>query len=270
LRLEEHKNRNLPAIKVAADAPAFDKMAHDRLDKFVDFLVKQEIIPDKAYIRTALAEEVGEFVPEEQRVFFTRITHREPMVLFSHDYHWIDLARMRDEPNPSPIRRQILLFNIWDNRAEGFATAFEELLMHAGLYDDNPRAKELVWIALANRAARGLASLYVQANLLTLQQAGEFHAEWTPRGWAKANDSLTGFEQLLYLRQPGYGSCYITGKMFADELIMNYAHQQEASGKPFVLREFMDRFNNEGMIPIPLIELEMVPGKTQVLGPQKP
>jgi len=34
-----------------------------------------------------------------------------------------------------------------------------------------------------------------------------------------------------------------------------------------VLRDFMDRFNNEGMIPISLMELEMVPGKTQVPGP---
>jgi len=270
LRLEEHKNRNLPALEPAADAATFDKMAHDRLDKFVEFLVKQEIVPDKPYIRAALAEEVGHFVPEEQRVFFTRITHREPMVLFSHDYHWIDLTRMRDEPNPSPIRRQVLLSNIWDNRAEGFATAFEELMMHAGLYDDNPRAKELVWIALANRAARGLASLYVQANQFTLEQAGQFHAEWTPRGWAKAKDSLTTFEQLLYLRQPGYGSCYITGKMLADELITNYAHQQELAGKPFVLRDFTDRFNNEGMIPIPLMESEMIPGNTPVLRSQQP
>jgi uncharacterized protein (DUF885 family) len=267
LRLEEHKNRSLPPLDPAADAAAFDKMTHDRLDKFVAFLVKQEIIPDKTYIRAALAEEVGQFVPEEQRVFFTRITHREPMVLFSHDYHWIDLARMRDEPNPSPIRRQVLLFNIWDNRAEGFATAFEELMMHAGLYEDNPRAKELVWIALANRAARGLASLYVQANQFTLEQAGQFHAEWTPRGWAKAKDSLTTFEQLLYLRQPGYGTCYITGNVLTDELITNYAHRQELEGKAFVLRDFMDRFNNEGMIPISLMELEMVPGKTQVTGP---
>jgi uncharacterized protein (DUF885 family) len=270
LRLEEHNNRNLPPLEPVADAAAFDKMAHDRLDKFVDFLVKQEIIPDKPYIRTALAEELGHFVPEEQRVFFTRVTHREPMVLLSHDYHWIDLARMRDEPNPSPIRRQVLLSNIWDNRAEGFATAFEELMMHAGLYDDNPRAKELVWIALANRAARGLASLYVQANQFTLEQAGQFQAEWTPRGWAKAKDSLTVFEQLLYLRQPGYGSCYVTGKMLTDELITEYSHQQDLAGKPFVLRDFMDRFNNEGMIPVPLMELEMVPGGTRAFGPQRP
>ena len=259
LRLEEHHNRNLPPLEPAADAAAFDKMAHDRLDMFVDFLIKKEIIPDKPYIKPALAEELGSFVPEDQRVFFTRVTHREPMLLLSHDYHWIDLGRMRDEPNPSPIRRQALLSNIWDNRAEGFATAFEELMMHVGLYDDNPRARELVWIMLANRAARGLASLYVQANQFTLEQAGRFHSEWTPRGWAKSGDSLTAFEQLLYLRQPGYGSCYITGKLLADRLIMEYGDQQDLAGKPFVLRDFLDRFNNEGMIPVLLMESEIVP-----------
>jgi uncharacterized protein (DUF885 family) len=270
LRLEEHHNRNLPPLEPATDAAAFDKMAHDRLDKFVDFLVKQEIIPDKPYIKPALAEELGHFIAEDQRVFFSRVTHREPMLLLSHDYHWIDLGRMRDEPNPSPIRRQALLYNIWDNRAEGFATAFEELMMHVGLYDDNPRARELVWIMLANRAARGLASLYVQTNQFRLEQAGQFQAEWTPRGWAKAKDSLTLSEQLLYLRQPGYGTCYITGKMHIDELITEYAHQQDLAGKPFVLRDFMDRFNNEGMIPVPLMELEMVPGSTRAFGPQQP
>ena len=220
--------------------------------------------------RAALAEEFGHFIAEDQRVFFSRVTHREPMLLLSHDYHWIDLGRMRYEPNPSPIRRQALLSNIWDNRAEGFATAFEELMMHVGLYDDNPRARELVWIMLANRAARGLASLYVQTNQFTLEQAAQFQAEWTPLGWAKSKDSLTVFEQLLYLRQPGYGSCYITGKILADELITEYAHQQDLAGKPFVLRDFMDRFNNEGMIPVPLMELEMVPGSTRAFGPQQP
>jgi uncharacterized protein (DUF885 family) len=271
LRLEEHHNRNLPPLEPATDAAAFDKMAHGRLDKFVDFLIKQEIIPDKAYIKPALAEELGSFVPEDQRVFFTRVTHREPMLLLSHDYHWIDLGRMRDEPNPSPIRRQALLSNIWDNRAEGFATAFEELMMQVGLYDDNPRARELVWIMLANRAARGLASLYAQANQFTLEQAGRFHAEWTPRGWAKSGDSLTAFEQLLYLRQPGYGSCYITGKLLADRLIMEFGHQQDLAGKPFVLRDFLDRFNNEGMIPVLLMELEMVPNSSaRALQPRHP
>jgi uncharacterized protein (DUF885 family) len=131
-------------------------------------------------------------------------------------------------------------------------------MMHAGLYDDNPRAKELVWIMLANRAARGLASLYVQANVFTLQQAGQFHAEWTPRGWAKAQDQLTAFEQLLYLRQPGYGTSYITGKLLLDRLLTEYAHQQDLNGNAFTLRDFLDRFNREGMIPVPLMETEMI------------
>ena len=258
LRLEEHNNRKLPPLLPAADAAAFDKLAHARLDKFVDFLVQQEVIPDRPYIRAALEPRLGHFVPEEQRVFFTRVTHREPMLLLSHDYHWLDLSRMRDEPNASPIRRLASLSNIWDGRAEGFATAFEELMLHVGLYDDNPRAKELVWIMLANRAARGLASLYVQANVFTLEQAGQLHAEWTPRGWAKANDQLTAFEQLLYLRQPGYGTSYITGKLLLDRLLTEYAHQQDLAGKPFTLRDFLDRFNREGMIPVPLMETEMI------------
>ena len=55
-----------------------------------------------------------------------------------------------------------------------------------------------------------------------------------------------------------------------DELITEYAHQQDFAGKPFVLRDFMDRFNDEGMIPIPLMELEMVSGSTRSFGPQQP
>ncbi|MEP6883847.1 MAG: DUF885 family protein [Gammaproteobacteria bacterium] len=263
LRLEEHNNIHLPPLEPVADAAAFDRLAHARLDKFVEFLVRREIIPDKPYIKAALEPQLGHFVPQEQQVFFTRVTHREPMLLLSHDYHWLDLARMRDEPNASPIRSRPSLSNIWDNRAEGFATAFEELVMHAGLYDDNPRAKELVWIMLANRAARGLASLHVQANEMSLEQAGKFHAEWTPRGWANPKDQLTGFEQLLYLRQPGYGTSYIIGKILLDRLIAEYAHQGDLIGKPFVLRDFLDRFNHEGMIPISLMESEMAAGNVR-------
>jgi Bacterial protein of unknown function (DUF885) len=258
LKLEEHNNRNLPPLEPVADAAAFDKLSHDHLDKYINFLVTQQIIPDKPYLKEALIPQLGTFVPEDHRVFFNRVTHREPMLLLSHDYHWFDLARMRDEPNPSPIRREPSLSNIWDTRAEGFATAFEEIVMHAGLYDDNPRAKELVWIMLANRAARGLASLYVQSNQFTLEQAGHFQGEWTPRGWAHAKDTLTASEQLLYLRQPCYGTSYIIGKLEFDRLMTEYIRQQDIDSKPFVLRDLMDRFNNEGMIPIPLMETELV------------
>ena len=58
--------------------------------------------------------------------------------------------------------------------------------------------------------------------------------------------------------------------MLVDELITGYAHQQDLAGKPFVLRDFMDRFNNEGMIPILLMESEMVPHSARAFGPHEP
>jgi hypothetical protein len=30
------------------------------------------------------------------------------------------------------------------------------------------------------------------------------------------------------------------------------------AGKPVVLKDFLDRFNGEGMIPVPLMETEMI------------
>jgi uncharacterized protein (DUF885 family) len=134
----------------------------------------------------------------------------------------------------------------------------EELLMDAGLYDQSPRGREIVWAMLANRAARGLASLYVQANEMTLEEAGRFHALWTPRGWSDPKSDLVAFEQLLYLRQPGYGTSYITGKLELDRLISEYSLQQEQTGKKFDLSEFFRELNASGVIPFSLIAADMV------------
>ena len=103
----------------------------------------------------------GRVRADRARNFFAIATHYEPLTLYTHSSHWWDLARMRDEPHPSAVRRGPLLYNIWDARSEGMATAMEELMLHAGLFDDEPRAREIVWIMLAQRAARGLASLYL-------------------------------------------------------------------------------------------------------------
>ena len=226
--------------------------------KLTEFLIQSGIVPDRDYYRDAMAQRVEQFVPPNQRNFFHHGVAREPLGLFSHDYHWIELARIKQEPNRSAIRRLPALYNMFDSRSEGLATAMEETLMQAGLYDDIPRGREVVWIMLANRAARGLASLYVQANQMTLGQAGRFHAEWTPRGWSDPNSDLVGFEQLLYLRQPGYGTSYITGKMQFERLISDYAHQQQIAGKPFILGEFFTHMNDAGTIPFALVETEMV------------
>ncbi|MEL6188196.1 MAG: hypothetical protein AAFU79_26525, partial [Myxococcota bacterium] len=183
---------------------------------------------------------------------------------FCHFYHWWDLVWMRDRPHASPVRKTPLLYNIFDSRAEGTATGVEEMFLHAGLYDETPRSRELVWILLAQRAARGLGSLRAHANELTMAEAGGIHIEWTPRGWMKTEPELLQFEQHLYLRQPGYGTSYVTGKYLFERLIAVYAKQREDAGEPFSLSEFFRRFNAAGVIPMSLIQLELT-GRSEAL-----
>ena len=257
LRLEEFHNRNLPEAKPIDDPQAFPAFAKGKMKRITDFMISAGIVPEKDYYRAAMMTQAAGFVAPDKRNFFEHGIARDPLGLYSHDYHWIELARLKYEPNASPIRRLPVLSNMFDTRSEGLATAMEELFLHAGLYDDDPRGREIVWIMLANRAARGIASLKVQANEMNLLEAGQFHARWTPRGWSDAKSDLVAFEQLLYLRQPGYGASYIIGKLQFDKLITDVEHQKEEKGQPFSLPDFFAGFNKAGIMPFALIDREM-------------
>ena len=252
LKLEEHRNRNLPKIKAANTKEEFDKLSQESIDSFLAFLEKDSIVSVKEYFKPALEAERIEFMPAEKRNFFLIGAHYDPRPLYTHFYHWFELARMINEPNKSEIRRGPLLYNIFDSRNEGTATAVEEMFMDAGMYDDNPRVREIVYIMIAQRAARGLGSLYAHANMMTMEEAGKVHSEYTPRGWMKTEKELLIFEQHLYLRQPGYGTSYITGKYLLEDALMKYARNLELKGIEFKLLDFFDRLNSIGNIPISL------------------
>ncbi len=256
LRLEEVRNRAAPPIAEISDPAAYRAMAEQRQAKLYSLLTAAGFIADRPYYRDALNGQTGTYTPPDQRNFFTHVTALDPLPLSSHQYHWIELARLRHEPHPSPVRQVPPLFNIYEDRSEGFATAMEEMVMQAGLYDDIPHGRELVWIMLANRAARGLASLRVQANEIGLAEAGKFHAEWTPRGWSDASSRLVGFEQLLYLRQPGYGPSYIVGKMELDHLLAAASHRAEIEHRPFVFHDAFAAILASGIVPPAIIEDE--------------
>ncbi|MGK0413068.1 MAG: hypothetical protein ACJA1B_001270, partial [Polaribacter sp.] len=257
LKLEEHRNRKLPKLNAANYEEDYNKMAEASAVSLMQFLEEQNIITVKPYFEPALREHLGEFIPEEKRNFFSIGQHYDARPLYSHFYHWFELARMDLEPHTSKIRREPLLYNIFDSRNEGTATAVEELFMQAGLYDDSARTKEIVYIMIAQRAARGLGSLYAHANQMTMEEAGGIHSEYTPRGWMKTEKELLIFEQHLYLRQPGYGTSYITGKYLLENALADYARLQELKGKEFILKDFFDTLNSIGSIPISLGHWEM-------------
>ncbi len=254
LRLEEQRNRGLPQLKASATPEEYLKRGNEGVTKMMTFVKEKELITVKPNMDPAMRAQIGHYEPIETRNFFAIATHYDPLPLYSHFYHWWDLAQMRDEPHSSPIRRGALLYNIWDSRAEGMATAFEEMTMHAGLYDASPRGREVVWIMLAQRAARGLASLYAHANEFDIAKAKAFQVEWTPRGWMRPDLDLLGFEQQLYLRQPGYGTSYVTGKHLLDELMKDRSHQL---GEAFNTSRYFSEVNAAGMIPVSLIRWQV-------------
>ncbi len=261
LVLEEHRNRKLPPMVAIASPEEYRARAEQSVTRFTAFLRDEDILPEYDYIEPALRAQMGAFVPLESRNFFWTVAHYEQLALWSHWYHWFDLALMEAQPHPSPIRRGALLYNIWDSRSEGMSTGFEEIVMHAGLYDDNPRAREVVWIMLAQRAARGLGSLYAQANLFTMQEARDFHVAHTPRGWMREDLDLLGFEQLLYMRQPGYGSSYITGKYLIERLLGEMGRQSDDA---IVLSDFFGQLDQQGVIPVSLIHWQLTGDGAQV------
>jgi hypothetical protein len=242
---------------VASTPEEYAAKANDAIERIMNFLNEKEIVTVTDYMEPALHEHAGSFVPENIRNFFSITAHYDPAPLFTHFYHWFELARMDREPHESPIRQGALLYNIFDSRNEGTATGVEEMFMHAGLYDDSPRSRELVWILLAQRAARGLGSLYAHANEMTMEEAGTVHMDWTPRGWMKTEKELLIFEQHLYLRQPGYGTSYVTGKYLLERTLADYARQGEQRGEAFQLKHFFDRLNAIDSIPISLGRWEM-------------
>lgn len=257
LKMEEHRNRNLPPLLPVESSEAYDALAMQGAESLLRFLEEEEVITVKDYYRPALMAHLGQFVPEETRNFFYITSHHDPRPLFSHFYHWFEIAQLDLESHESLIRRAPLLYNIFDSHNEGVATAVEELFMQMGLYADAPRSREIVYILLAQRAARGLGSLYAHANEMTMEEAGSIHSEYTPRGWMKTEKELLIFEQHLYLRQPGYGTSYVTGKHLLDALIADYGRMKELQNEPFVMQEFLDQLNEVGSIPLSLGHWQM-------------
>ncbi len=264
LRLEENRNRHLPELERIDSPEEYDRRLDATVTEYMRFLELEEMHSTTEWMDAALRAVSGSYTPAEPgqiRNFFQEVNYRDPMVLRTHMHHWIELARMRVDPHPSPIRAVPHLYNIYDHRSEGLATGVEEWFMHAGLYDHVPRSRELVWIMVAQRAARALSGLMLHSGEFTMEEAVEHASRWTPRGWLPDGD-LVRFEQQLYLRQPGYGTSYLVGKAHMEELLAEEALQM---GDDFTIKQFFDDFFDAGVIPTVLVRWEMTGIKDPIL-----
>ncbi len=266
LKMEEHRNRNLPEQARIASAPEYDRLLNQAVDDYVEFLGANGILTMRDYMAPSLRERIGSFQPVRPesalRGFFSEVSYRDPLTMRTHGHHWFDLAMMAEEPHASPIRATPTLYNIWDSRAEGTATGMEEWMMNAGLFDTNPRSRELIYILLAQRAARAISGLLLHSNEFTMEDAVGFAAEWTPRGYMPADSETVWGEQFFYLQQPYYGASYLGGKHQIEEFMTERAAQL---GDDYSLKRFMDEMEASGLIPMSLIRWEITGDASQVV-----
>ena len=262
LAYEEQRNRQLPPQEPIAGAEEHAARFPAAVTEYMAFLRDHDILTVRDDMEPALMARIGGF-RQGPREFFTEVDYRDPMVMRTHGYHWFDLARMAAAPHASPIRRVPLLYNLFDSRTEGLATGWEEMMLQAGMFDARPRSRELIYILVAQRAARAIGDLRMHANQFTLEQAAAFAAANTPRGWLRLDGSLVRGEQHLYLQQPSYGTSYLIGKMQIEQLM---GVRRRQLGDAFTVRRFMDELDACGLIPMSLIAWEMTGEKPAGLG----
>jgi hypothetical protein len=253
LALEEKRNGGLPPQTPIRSADEYDRRFQDAVTEYMAFLGEHEILTVRDYMDQALRERLGSFRPGPLE-FFSEVDYRDPVVMRTHGYHWFDKGWMKYEGHESPIRQGAFLYNIFISRTEGHATGWEEMMLQAGMFDSRPRSRELIYVLLAQRAARALGDLRMHANELTLEEAARFTSAHTPRGWLSLEGNLVRGEQHLYLQQPGYGTSYVIGKVEIEKLL---GERKRQLGGRFTMRGFMDEFNAAGFVPAALLRWEL-------------
>ncbi|MDA0681307.1 MAG: DUF885 family protein [Proteobacteria bacterium] len=245
--LEQHRNRDLPKIELPTSAEDYATRISKTDKKIRAFLVENDIITIPDYI-----DELGTNVPWIVRPdgpnFWEQVQYRNPTPDHLHAVipgHRFD--GVVEQHNAHPIRGKITS----GARAEGWGVYLEEGIMNAGLLDDMPRVRELIYVFGIFRAARVPADVWLQLNEMTVSEVVEWWMERTP--WLDENVARVDAE--IYLRRPpGYGLGYMIGMLQMQHLV---ADRKRQLGDDFDLKEFHDEFMSAGRLPLSLIRWEM-------------
>ncbi len=245
--LEQHRNRDLPALEPAQNAADYQARIDATDARIRAFLRDESIItvPDDIGVLDTNAPWI---VRPGGRNFWEQIQFRDPSpdhvhaVIPGHRFDGI-IASRQDHPVRSKLYSAA--------RVEGWATYLEEALLQAGLFDDLPRVRELIQVFGIFRAARVPADVWLQSGQMSVQEVVDY---WLPRvPWLDENVARVDAE--IYLRRPpGYGIGYTIGKLQMERLL---ADRKRQLGDDFVLRAFHDDFMAAGRLPLSLVRWDM-------------
>jgi uncharacterized protein (DUF885 family) len=257
LKLEEHRNRDLPPLEPVATEEEYHLLNNKFQDYLLKFIRDEEIFTLPDYL-VPIKDRPWEVVPTRQggvaRDFFEQCKDRLPLHMLCHNFVGHHLDAMRHERDNRPIRGQNRLYAIDMIRSEGLAFGMEVLLMQAGLFRQYPKGREINYIGQAFRAVRSYVDLKMHSQEFNLKEGSEYFVKNTPYGWTLPDGREVWYETETTLRFPGWHTGMNAGKTQFLSLLSDRRNQL---GKEFVLHEFTDEFFAAGMIPISLIRWEM-------------
>ncbi|HLY20459.1 MAG TPA: DUF885 family protein [Bryobacteraceae bacterium] len=148
--------------------------------------------------------------------------------------------------NPDPIRRQY-----YDSAAnEGIGFYAEEMMLDAGLYDNSPPSRRIVYNFARLRALRVEVDVKLALGEFTIPQAAGYLARTVPMDRSTASGEAASFAAV-----PGVGIAYEIGKLQIERMLA--ARRLERGGK-FSLREFHDYVWSNGNVPFSLQRWELL------------
>jgi hypothetical protein len=275
---ERNRNSRLPQLPLAKDQASQVARERQQEQEIREFLEQKNILtvpswlqhyrnlPYPAYLTPLAAFGVADDLtsparlkddatsyiktPSPDRGYFDLSTARDPRGIIVHEGipgHYFQKAM--SWTNDDPIRR-----HYYDSSAnEGIGFYAEEMMLQAGLFDDSPRTREIIYNFMRFRALRVEVEVRLSTGQFTIDQAADYFMKTVPLDRDTAMEDAT-----FYASVPGVGISYQTGKL---QIMKFLAEARLAQGDKFRLREFHDFVWKNGNVPIALLRYEYL-GKT--------
>ena len=249
---QEQEIRNFLAEKNILTVPAW--VQHYRNLPFPAYLAPLAAfgVADDLTGPTRLKDQATSYIktPSPDRGYFDLSTARDPRGIIVHEGmpgHYFQ--KVMSWTNEDRIRR-----HYYDSGAnEGIGFYAEEMMLQAGLFEDSPRTREIIYNFMRFRALRVEVEVKLSTGEFNIEQATDYFVKTVPLDRATAMEDAT-----FYASVPGVGISYQTGKLQIMKLL---AAARLAQGEKFNLREFHDFVWKNGNVPIALLRYEYL-GKT--------
>jgi uncharacterized protein (DUF885 family) len=265
---EKNRNKDLPPLKIADKIDNWIADAAAKELQVRKFLVERGIltVPDwiqhytlrstPEYLRALGFTETDDFTSPSRLKenciryvtelssnlgYFWRATAMDPRPIIVHEgipghYFQLSLSWKHEDP----IRR-----HYYDSGAnEGIGFYAEEMMLQAGLFDDSPHTREIIYNFMRLRALRVEVDVKLALGQFTLEQAAKYLEEKVPMDSGTARQ-----EAIAFSTGPGQALTYQIGKLQIMTLLARARMQQ---GEKFNLCAFHDFVWKNGNVPIAL------------------